>query len=125
MWNKIKNLVAFKPDPLAVAYIEAIRKDYTRLGTAKWGNMKARVSYALDSNNNLWLEQEISKLDKEKIMVELNASMLCGSDDEDKKLPVSGSLLNTKQDLIDAIERSKAKMRKNVSCIPFKPNTFI
>jgi hypothetical protein len=125
MWNKIKSLVAFKPDPIAVAYIEAIRKDYTRLGTSKWSNMKARVSYALDRKNNVWLNQELTKLDKEKIMFEINASQLCGPDDEDKKPMVSGSLLNTKQDLIDAINKSKAKMQQAVSHNPFKPDTFI
>jgi hypothetical protein len=125
MWNKIKSLVAFKPDPMAVAYIEAIRKDYTRLGTVKWGNLKSRVTYWLDTNNNDWIEQELAKIDKEKIMFEINASQLCGPDDEDKKPMVSGSLSNAKQDLIDAINRSNAKMQKGVSYNPFKPDTFI
>jgi hypothetical protein len=64
-------------------------------------------------------------IDKEKIMFEINVSQLCGSDDEYKKPMVSGSLSNAKQDLIDAIEKSKSKSYQGIPHNPFKPDTFI
>ena len=73
MWNKLKNPFAFKPDALAVAFIDAIRKDYNRLGRGKWYDMRADVYNACDRHSKMWIDAELSKMQKEKVMVELCA----------------------------------------------------
>lgn len=90
MWNKIKNPFGFKPDALAVAYIDAIRKDYNRLGRGKWYDMRADVYNACDRHSRMWIDAELSKIQKEKVMVELCALQLESSADEPIKSIKSG-----------------------------------
>lgn len=81
MWNKLKNPFAFKPDALAVAFIDAIRKDYNRLGRGKWYDIRADVYNACDRHSKMWIDAEMKKIQKEKVMVELCALQLDTSED--------------------------------------------
>lgn len=83
MFKYIKSILMHQPCEVAKAYISALEKDPTRIGTSKWVRMKNEIWDHITLKDRIWLREQETKLKQKELIVRMAVLELTNDEPEE------------------------------------------
>lgn len=83
MFKYIKSILMHQPCEVAKAYIAALEKDPTRIGTPKWVRMKNEIWDHITLKDRVWLREQETKLKQKELIVRMAVLELTNDEPEE------------------------------------------